>query len=111
MILGLYFTKILLFCEKAVFFARNHGLACKNRACPQSRLCSHVRSAVKPGGGGEGKFEFIGEFFLCTFLSLSRERCPKNATKGLGTLWTPVSPLWVCLTEEIHGGGFEKRSA
>jgi hypothetical protein len=35
----------------------------------------------------------------------------KNATKGLGALWTPVWALWVCLTEDIHGGGFEKRSA
>ena len=40
---------------------------------------------------------------LCTFLPLSAEKYQKNATKGLGALWTPVFPIWVCLTEEIHG--------
>ena len=50
------------------------------------------------------KFGFIKLFCLCTFLPLSAEKCQKNATKGLGALWTPVSSVWVCLTVEIHGG-------
>ena len=54
---------------------------------------------------------FIGGLCLCTFLSMSTEKYQKNATKGLGALWTPVFPIWVCLTEDIHGRGFEKRSA
>ena len=53
--------------------------------------------------GEGGKLQFIGEFFLCTFLSVAKEKYQKNATKGLGALWTPVWALWVCLTEEIHG--------
>ena len=53
----------------------------------------------------------LSNCLLCTFLSLSTEKYQKNATKGLGALWTPVLPIWVCLTEDIHGGGFEKRSA
>ena len=51
----------------------------------------------------------LSNCLLCTFLSLSTEKYQKNATKGLGALWTPVFPIWVCLTEDIHGGGFEKR--
>ena len=51
----------------------------------------------------EFEFGFIGTFG-CTFLSVATERCPKNATKGLSALWTPVSSVWVCLTVEIHGG-------
>ena len=57
------------------------------------------------------KFGFIELFFLCTFLSTVTEKYQKNTAKGLGALWTPVCSLWVCLTEDIHGGGFEKRSA
>ena len=48
------------------------------------------------------KFGFIKLFCLCTFLPLSAEKCQKNATKGLGALWTPVSSVWVCLTIEIR---------
>ena len=48
---------------------------------------------------------------LCTFLTMAAEKYQKNATKGLSALWTPVFPIWVCLTGDIHGGGFEKRSA
>ena len=66
---------------------------------------------LKMEEGEGGKLQFIGEFFLCTFLSVAKEKYQKNATKGLGALWTPVFPIWVCLTEDIHGGGFEKRSA
>ena len=55
--------------------------------------------------------QFSGEFLFCTFLSTVTEKYQKNTAKGLGALWTPVFPIWVCLTEDIHGGGFEKRSA
>ena len=51
------------------------------------------------------KFRFIELFFLCTFLSTVTEKYQKNTAKGLGALWTPVFPIWVCLTEDIHGGG------
>ena len=61
--------------------------------------------------GQFGKLQFIGEFILCTFLSTVTEKYQKNTAKGLSALWTPVFPIWVCLTEDIHGGGFEKRSA
>ena len=61
--------------------------------------------------GRNFKLQFIEQFFLCTFLSTVTEKYQKNTAKGLGALWTPVFPLWVCLTEDIHGGGFEKRSA
>ena len=57
------------------------------------------------------QFGFIELFFFCTFLSTVTEKYQKNTAKGLGALWTPVFPIWVCLTEDIHGGGFEKRSA
>ena len=57
------------------------------------------------------KFGFIELFFLCTFLSTVTEKYQKNTAKGLSALWTPVFPIWACLTEDIHGGGFEKRSA
>jgi hypothetical protein len=58
-----------------------------------------------------GTLQFFGEFLFCTFLSTVTEKYQKNTAKGLGALWTPVFPVWVCLTEDIHGGGFEKRSA
>ena len=61
--------------------------------------------------GEGGKLQFFGEFLFCTFLSTVTEKYQKNTAKGLGALWTPVFPIWVCLTEDIHGGGFEKRSA
>ena len=51
------------------------------------------------------KFGFIELFFLCTFLSTVTEKYQKNTAKGLSALWTPVFPIWVCLTEDIHGGG------
>ena len=65
----------------------------------------------KPAERSDFKLQFIGQFFLCTFLSIATEKYQKSATKGLSALWTPVSPIRVCLTEDIHGGGFEKRSA
>ena len=57
------------------------------------------------------KFGFVELFFFCTFLSTVTEKYQKNTAKGLSALWTPAWALWVCLTEDIHGGGFEKRSA
>ena len=49
------------------------------------------------------ELQFNGEFLFCTFLSTVTEKYQKNTAKGLGALWTPVLPIWVCLTEEIHG--------
>ena len=54
---------------------------------------------------------FIELFFLCTFLSTVTEKYQKNTAKGLGALWTPVFPIWVCLTEEIHGHVSKRISA
>ena len=47
----------------------------------------------------------LSNCLLCTFLSTVTEKYQKNTAKGLGALWTPVFPIWVWLTEDIHGGG------
>ena len=68
-----------------------------------------VRRATLPCGrvalaGYASKLQFVGEIFLCTFLSSVTEKYQKNTAKGLSALWTPACPLWVFLTGEIHGG-------